>query len=142
MVLKRLFELEDMVALRRKDSGLGSVLEPIVDVLKAQLTRGGHALIAASSPLRAERLRELLREHRLDIPTVERVPDALLQGRWERECWSGISGASVEESFIDVERDLWSCMMGSFLNVERTLLRSDVLFPKMVSKILADVEPW
>ena len=106
VVLKRLFELEDIVALRRKESGLGSILEPIVDALKAHFARGGHALIAASSPLRAERLRELLREHRLDIPSVEQIPEALLHGRWERECWSGISGASVEESFIDVERDL------------------------------------
>ena len=135
VVLKRLFELEDMVALRRKESGLGSILEPIVDALKAQLTRGGHALIAAASPLRAERLRELLREYRLDIPTVERVPDALLQGRWERECWSGISGASVEESFIDVERDLLVLHDGLFLSVEQTPPRNVALFQKMGFKI-------
>ena len=105
-VMKRLFELEDTVALRRKDSGLGSILEPIAEALRDQLRRGGHILIAASSSLKAERLRELLREHRLDIPTVEKVPDGLLAGRWERDAWNGISSAVIEESFVDVERDL------------------------------------
>ena len=104
--LKRLFELEDAVALRRKDSALGSLLEPIVAAVKEQLSRGGHVLVAASSNLRAERLRELLREHRLDLPCVEKVPGALLQGTWERERWSGIVSASIDESFIDTERDI------------------------------------
>ena len=126
-VMKRLFELEDTVSLRRKDSGLGSILEPIVDELKKQLSRGAHVLIAASSSLKAERLRELLREHRLDIPTVEKIPDGLLSGRWERECWSGISGAVVEESFIDVERDLLVLHDGLFFERRTNLSKKAML---------------
>ena len=112
--LKRLFELEDAVSLRRKDPSLGSLLEPAVEAMKAQLSRGGHLLIAASSSVKAERLRELFREHRLDIPVVAKVPEALLQGRWERERWSGLTRATLEESFIDVERDLMVLHDGLF----------------------------
>ena len=57
--LKRLFELEDAVSLRRKDPSLGSLLEPAVEAMKEQLSRGGHLLIAASSSVKAERLRTL-----------------------------------------------------------------------------------
>ena len=104
--LTRLYELEDAIALRRKDASVGSVLEPAATLIKEQLSKGGHVLIAAASLSRAERLHELLREYRLDIPMVSKVPRALFAGTWEHTRWCGISSGTLDDSLGDEERSL------------------------------------
>ena len=98
--LKRLFELEDAVSLRRKRPFAWFSTRAGGGSDEGAALAGGHLLIAASSSVKAERLRELFREHRLDIPVVEQVPDALLQGRWERERWSGITRNFGRRAFL------------------------------------------
>ena len=75
------FAFEDFVVLaqkikaRREDSSQGEILDPLVAEIRSRLEKGYDLWIAAQSRGAAERLAELLRARKLDLPIYSAMPD-------------------------------------------------------------------
>ncbi len=94
-------DLAREMAFRRGDPQRGEILDPLVTELKKLSEKRHEAFLVCASAGHAERLRELLRARKLDLPVEPTLPDVTTFGQPRRSPRIAIVISSISAGFRD-----------------------------------------
>ncbi len=115
-------ELAREIASRRKDASRGEILDPLITELAKLTTDRYSVFIVAQSRGHAERLRELLRARKVDLPLLESLPPARdVGGRAKHKV--AVCVAPLGTGLLDPNRKVAILADTELLGAEPTRLR-------------------
>ncbi|MBI5508512.1 MAG: transcription-repair coupling factor [Deltaproteobacteria bacterium] len=94
-------ELSRRIGERRADTTKGEILDPLVNELKSLFDKRQEVFLACGSRGNAERLRELLRARKLDLPFIDALPPATTFGEARRTPRIAITTAALSAGIRD-----------------------------------------
>ena len=97
-------DLTRELALRRADASKGEILDPVVTELLRRFDQQHEVFFACGTPGAAERLRELLRARKIDLPLTDALPPAHTFGAHHRPLRRAIAVAPLSAGLADDER--------------------------------------